>query len=418
MFALSRGQIKAIQRSTHSLNLWYGSVSSGKTIAWLIMMLGEIKRAGPAGSLVIMGKSLDSIYQNVFEPLFSLPVFETAVPHIKYRRRQPTATIFGREVLIIGVNDVGAEGRIRGGTYQKVFYDELTLCPETVWDMIWSRMRAVGNPEPPRVFATTNPATPAHYLKTRFIDRHEATDTYAQLFTMDDNPGLSNEYRERTKASYSGIFYRRMILGEWAAAEGAVYETWDQDRMVQSRKPGEVVAVGIDYGTNHPSAGHALTITEDGLQLTHEWSPQVNNMGGRSRLTDKELADSLERWLATLPNQPRAIYADPAAASFHEELRRRGIRTAKADNHVVDGIRTVESLLTSGTLTIAPECKQLIQEIPGYRWDPKATERGKDAPVKEKDDYCDAMRYTVFSSRGYWFRHVENLRRTTATDRH
>lgn len=214
-FRLSPGQIEAIKESTHSLNIWYGSVSSGKTFGWLMMMLGEIKTAGPNGSIVIMGKTLDSVYQNIFEPLMTSPIFASAAPYIFYRRRQPSAKIFGREVTVIGVNDVGAEGRIRGGTYQLVFYDELTLCPEPVWEMIWSRMRAVGNPLPPRVFATTNPATPTHYLKTDFIDRAEETDTYSRLFTMDDNPGLPPEYRARMRASYSGVFYRRMILGEW-----------------------------------------------------------------------------------------------------------------------------------------------------------------------------------------------------------
>ncbi|WP_346283568.1 PBSX family phage terminase large subunit [Corynebacterium flavescens] len=409
-FRLSPGQIEAIRYSTQSLNVWYGSVSSGKTIAWLLMMLGEIKKAGPSGSIVIMGKSLDTIYQNVFEPLLTMPIFATAAPFISYRRRQPVAKIFGRDVLIVGVNDVGAEGRIRGGTYQLVFYDELTLCPESVWDMIWSRMRAVGNPRPPRVMATTNPATPAHWLKRRFIDDPVATDTYSRLFTMEDNPGLTDAYRARTRASYSGVFFRRMIQGQWAAAEGAVYESWDEDVMVTPRDEGTVLAVGVDYGTNHPSAGYALSVVGDRLQITHEWSPQTTGLGGRTRLTDMELADSLQAWLDELPNRPKALYIDPAAASFHEELRRRRIHTVKAANSVVDGIRTVESLLTGGMLTIARECPRLIDEIPGYRWDAKATERGKDAPVKEDDDHCDALRYAVFSSRRLWGKHVEAAR--------
>ena len=77
---------------------------------------------------------------------------------------------------------------------------------------------------------------------------------------------------------------------------------------------------------------------------------------------------------------------------------------------MVDGIRQVDSLLTSGALTIARDCKRLIEEIPGYRWDASAAERGKDAPVKELDDHCDAMRYAVYSSRHLWGRHVEKLR--------
>ena len=123
-----------------------------------------------------------------------------------------------------------------------------------------------------------------------------------------------------------------------------------------------------------------------------------------------ELADSLEEWLSHLPNQPRAIYLDPAAASFKEELQRRRHTVAAAKNKVVDGIRTVDSLLTNGVLTVAEDCPRLIEEIPAYRWDPRATEGGKDAPVKENDDHVDAARYAVFSSRHFWLRHVESMR--------
>ena len=399
-FRLSRKQITAIGKSTHALNVWYGSVSSGKTLAWLIMMLAEIKQAGQHGAIVIAGKTLDTVYQNIFYPLMTEPIFATAAPYIHYTRRNPTAKIFGREVMVIGVNDKGAEGRIRGGTFQLLFYDELTLCPQNVWEMLWSRMRATGNPKPPRVFATTNPATPAHYLKTDYIDNPVQTDTYAELFTMEDNPGLTREYIERMYASYSGLFYRRMIQGEWVSAEGAVFESWDPDVMVTPRAEGTVLAVGVDYGTNHPTAGYALTVTDDGLQLSHEWSPQTNGMGGRTRLTDMELADSLEEWLGELPNQPKAIYLDPAAASFKEELYRRRLTVAAAKNKVVDGIRTLDSLFTNGALTVAEDCPRLINEIPGYRWDPKATENGKDAPIKEEDDHCFTADTLVPTTRG------------------
>ena len=74
--------------------------------------------------------------------------------------------------------------------------------------------------------------------------------------------------------------------------------------------------------------------------------------------------------------------------------------------HVLDGIRTVASLLDNGNLLVSSECKNLIDEIPGYRWDEKAAERGIDKPIKEGDDFCDALRYSVYSSRYLWSRHI------------
>ena len=61
---------------------------------------------------------------------------------------------------------------------------------------------------------------------------------------------------------------------------------------------------------------------------------------------------------------------------------------AKASNDVLDGIRTVASLLDNGQLFISSTCTKLIEELPGYRWDDKASDRGVDKPIKENDDAC------------------------------
>ncbi len=73
-----------------------------------------------------------------------------------------------------------------------------------------------------------------------------------------------------------------------------------------------------------------------------------------------------------------------------------------ADNAVLDGIRSVASLLAAGRLVIHESCEALIRELEGYAWDPKASERGLDAPLKEDDHGPDALRYAVMAMRRYW----------------
>ena len=53
-------------------------------------------------------------------------------------------------------------------------------------------------------------------------------------------------------------------------------------------------------------------------------------------------------------------------------------------------------------LLMASRYVELAKEIPGYVWDPRATARGEDAPIKANDDSCDALRYAVQSSRFVW----------------
>lgn len=401
LLRLSEGQVEAWRHSTCLLNIWSGAVSSGKTFAWILLMLAEIQDAPKKGDLVIMGYSTASVYRNIFELIDNDEAFKELRPFVQHNKGADFAFIFGRRVHIIGFSNIKAANRIQGMTIRKAFVDEGALMPEVVFKMLMTRMRVEGA----QVFMTCNPASSNHYLRVDYILRAEETNTYYRLFTMADNPGLPEGYVEQQQRLYSGVFYRRFILGEWVAAEGAVYELWDDRTMVVDEYPDivEVVAVGIDYGTNHPTAGHALSLCADGrLYVTHEWAPNVDSAGQHRRLTDSQLADSLQLWLADLPQKPTVIYADPAAASFHQELRHRGVRTAKAKNAVVDGIRTVDSLLVAGQLKVHKECVQLIDEIPNYRWDENASERGEDKPIKERDDYVDALRYSVFSSRHLW----------------
>jgi phage terminase large subunit len=53
-------------------------------------------------------------------------------------------------------------------------------------------------------------------------------------------------------------------------------------------------------------------------------------------------------------------------------------------------------------LIVADRCKHLIREIPGYSWDPKATEKGEDKPIKVADHSLDAARYAVASTETVW----------------
>ena len=66
----------------------------------------------------------------------------------------------------------------------------------------------------------------------------------------------------------------------------------------------------------------------------------------------------------------------------------------KANNNVLDGIRTVGSLLSGDRLLICRSCKDIIREFGAYMWDTKA---GEDAVIKENDHAMDDMRYFCYT---------------------
>ena len=100
---------------------------------------------------------------------------------------------------------------------------------------------------------TFKPQGPAHWLK-EFLDSD--ADVFYLTFTIDDNPFLSADFVANLKKEYTGVFYRRFILGEWCSAEGLVYPMFDKEIHTFEKIP-EVVGVedyyiSVDYGTLNP----------------------------------------------------------------------------------------------------------------------------------------------------------------------
>jgi phage terminase large subunit len=102
----------------------------------------------------------------------------------------------------------------------------------------------------------------------------------------------------------------------------------------------------------------------------------------------------------------KATYVDPSAASLKQEFMRNGVRgIADAENDVLAGIRFLGQLLTNGSLKICRDCPNLIKEFSTYAWDPKASARGEDKPLKANDHALDGLKYCLFS---HFFHKTQN----------
>ncbi|MGJ9487110.1 PBSX family phage terminase large subunit [Actinotignum sp. GS-2025e] len=416
-------QFLSIGQSTGRVNIWEGSIRSGKTYASIIRFLAAIASFNMAGQIVITGKNADSIYRNFFAAIDSEPSLSFLAGAIHHRQGAPTAKILGHRVNIIGANDNRAEARIRGMTVALAYVDEITVIPENYFSQLLGRM----SPPGAQLFGTTNPDGPQHWFKVKYLDRMstEFTNWRRFHFTLDDNPALGEEYKNSIKAEYTGLWYDRFILGLWTAAEGAIYDMWNPDQHVipWDDLPAMVATycVGVDYGTTNPTAALSLSLGVDGtLYLTDEWRIDATNR--LHNWTDAELSTGLLEWLDTphTPHgddpAPRFIIVDPAAASFKAQLFHDGARNVRdADNDVLYGIRTLASLLGTGQLKVADRCQGLITEIPGYVWDTKATQRGDDRPIKADDHSLDAARYAITTTEALWRGHLHPEEHHAAT---
>ncbi|MFI9824427.1 PBSX family phage terminase large subunit [Streptomyces sp. NPDC052013] len=406
---LSDKQERSIAHSTAWLNVWEGSVRSGKTVASLLRWLMYVVTAPHGGQLVVVGKTYDTVARNVFGPLQDPSIVGPDVAKlVSYTRGSSVAWILGRQIEVITANDAKAEARLRGLTGAGAYVDELTLLPKEFFKRLVDRMSVPGA----LIFATTNPDNPGHWVRKEWLSRADELGIRTWHFVMDDNPALSEDYKARMKRNFTGLWYRRYILGHWVQSEGAIYEMFDPKKHVVSTLPriDRWLCDAIDYGTVNPYADILLGLGADRkLYVVSEY--RYDSRRERRQMTDSEYSRARRQWLAKVKQpgtnvvgvSPEYTVVDPSASSYIEQLHRdQVLGVTQADNSVLDGIRTVSSLLSTEDLYIHESAEGLIDELPGYSWDDEAAERGDDKPIKENDHSCDALRYGVRTTESLW----------------
>lgn len=384
---LSPKQIQSYNEATKRLNIWVGAVRSGKTYSSILKLINLIKE-GPPGAAMIIGVNRDTIQRNVLLELYKFLGFSP--PGTKTTETK----LYGRNIYFVGAHDEGAVRRIQGSTLAFAYVDEATCIPAPFWRMLLSRLSIKNS----QLLATCNPEGPAHWLKKDFIDRANELDIAYWNFLLDDNPSLDEKYKDNLKKEYIGMWYKRYILGEWAVAHGLIYDSYDHDNLYEnpSNNPKYYVC-GIDYGTSNATAAVLCAInptTWPQISVTEEYYYDSAKRG-RSK-TDAELADDIKEFLSY--KNVSAVYLDPSAASLKIELRNRNLPVIDAKNDVLPGIKTVSKFIANKNLVFHKSCKELIECIQTYAWDPKAADRGEDAPLKKREHIADALRYAVYSS--------------------
>ena len=386
LMQIAKGGLKRI-------NVLHGSVRSGKTWISLVLWCVWIRNMPSDKAYLMTAKTLTTLKRNCLDLLETL----AGRNNFEYSMSKKEATLYGRKIYLEGVNDTGAESKIRGMTLQGAYCDEVTLFNEEFFNMLLSRLSESGA----RLFGTTNPDSPNHWFKVNFIDRQDELDIFIMQFLIDDNTFLDPHYVEELKKEYTGVFYDRFIRGLWVIAEGLIYPMFDKKRHIldECEEPKDEhfeYYISIDYGTINPCSM--------GLwRLERERAVRVREIYFDSKKRKKQLTDEeYYQMLVELAGDKlvEAVVVDPSAASFIETIRRHGkFSVRKANNDVLDGIRVTGSLLQNNKLFFCKECEDSIREFGVYRWDEKSA---KDSVIKEFDHAMDDIRYacnTIFKKR-------------------
>ena len=382
------------------INLLEGSVRSGKTWISLIIWAMWVATQPKDANFLMAAKTLTALERNNLNLLESL----VGADNFKFSVASKKGTLFGRTVYLEGASDARAESKIRGLTLKGAYLDELTLFDEEFFIMLLSRL---SEPEA-KLFATTNPDSPNHWLMTDYIQRADdgELDFLRIKFLIDDNPYLSDEYVKSLKAEYTGVFYERFIKGEWVAAEGVVYpEFANNPEKFTVKSPSDDISfatVGVDFGGN--KSAHAFVclgftkgfkgcVVLDEFYLKEQISPE--------RLC-REFVDFCKR-------QKEKYTLFDAYCDSAETTLIQGLKNAVAKEHltidvkkakktkILDRIRFFNSMISQGRFSVAEKCEHIKSALCEAVWDSdKPDDVRLDNGVLNVDS-LDAMEYAAES---------------------
>ena len=371
-----------------------GAIRSGKTISMSLSYVMWAMSRFSEENFGMCGKTIGSFRRNV---LFLLKLMlRSRGYHVADHRADNLVIVTRNDVTnyfyIFGGKDERSQDLIQGITLAGCFFDEVALMPESFVNQATGRCSVDGS----KYWFNCNPDGPYHWFKLNWIDKKEDKRLLYLHFTMDDNLSLSDRIKERYRTMYSGVFFKRYILGLWVVAEGIIYDMFrEEEHVIPQKKDDDFTNhyVSCGYGTQNATVFLLWGKDRDGT-WTGVREYYYSGRDEAAQKTDSEYADDLEEWLHGL--KP-TIVIDPSAASFIAELKKRGYHIKKAKNSVLDGIRFVASLLMQKRLKFCEGCKNTIKEFGAYIWDRKASENGEDKPVKKFDHAMDAVRYFCYT---------------------
>lgn len=371
-----------------------GSVRAGKTVIMSFSYVRWAMMNFDGVNFGMAGKTIGSLRRNVIRDLKRMLISEHY--HVKDNQSENMLTVSknGKTnyFFLFGGTNEASQDLVQGITLGGFFFDEVALMPESFVAQATSRLSVEGS----KAWFNCNPDSPYHWFKLQWIDQLAKKNAIRIHFLMKDNPSLSEETLRRYDSMYSGVFYLRYILGQWAMADGLVYDNFDREKMVVDipKEPvWEKHWISIDYGTQNATVFKLWSLFK-GVWYNNAEYYYSGRETGRQK-TDEQYIDDLEDFFFEhdLSRKNVKLIVDPSAASFKKALRNRGFVVVNANNNVLDGVRFMMTQMNLGKMKWTEASQHTLKEFGSYMWDKKAADRGEDAVVKEHDHCLDADRY-------------------------
>lgn len=413
--AFSRKQLQLLTWWTdespyHDLNgvIAEGAIRAGKTIIMgLSFILWSMQKSSDI-NYAICGKTVASTRRNIIEPLIEM-LKQRKFKVIDRKTEGKLIVIKNNNkntYYIFGGKDEGSASLIQGITLGGVLFDEVALMPRSFVEQAMARCSVNGS----KYWFNCNPEGPQHWFYVEHILKWKERKYIRIHFCLEDNPSLSKERIDNYKSLYTGIFYKRFILGEWAFANGIVYDMVTDENFYYNSNRKSVVPIkiiendikpyyGVDFGTANPQV--YLEVYKYVDYAKKEMCFYVENeyyWNSRKKLMQKtpdEYVSDFNNWCKEFSY----LIIDPSATPLKAAHRKYGHNVINAKNNVEEGIIGLSTLFANKMIKINKDnCPNLCAELGLYRWNEKKLNNGVEEVLKENDHCCDALRYAIMTS--------------------
>lgn len=391
-----------------------GAIRSGKTLVMSLSFVVWSMSAHKNQQFAICGKTVGSLRRNVVTQLKE--VLSCRGYKVIDRQTENKLIVNRGKVCntyyLFGGRDERSQDLIQGVTLAGILMDEVALMPRSFVEQAMGRCSVEGS----KFWFNCNPEGPSHWFYTEIIKQAESKKFLRIHFRIEDNYSLSQETIDRYNSMFQGIFYKRFILGEWAFADGVVYDCFSKEKNTYTNAEREKILpsrildndpfdgypmYGCDYGVYNPQVFlEVYKYNKPGERIPYFYVDNEYYYDSRKKMrqkTDDEYINDFIDFVGEKNN--KGLVVDPSASSLIVTAHRKGIRTQKANNDVNSGIRMVYTLVNSGHVLInSDNCPNLINEFGLYCWNEKRGENGKEEVVKQSDHALDALRYAIYTT--------------------
>ena len=208
-----------------------GAVRSGKTLCLGLSFFLWAMARFQGRRFALCGRSMEGVRRNLTGEVLPLLRGMGFQCREQLTRGEVTVSLGRRRNIfcLFGGGDEGAAARIQGVTLAGALLDEAVLMPRSFVEQCCARCSVQGA----RLWFSCNPEGPGHWFYQEWVQKAGERNALYLHFTMEDNPGLSPQVRERYRTMFQGTFYRRFVLGEWTAAAGLVYDFFSREMVCE-----------------------------------------------------------------------------------------------------------------------------------------------------------------------------------------